>query len=81
MDGRGRKKPGKPRLAAFFIALAVLVFLSVLGFAGYFAYLLASLPKVDRLTDYKPPIVTQVFGDNGTLVGEFYLERRTVCSN
>ena len=36
--------------------------------------------KVDRLTDYKPPIVTQVFGDDGTLVGEFYLERRMVVS-
>ncbi|HEY5975048.1 MAG TPA: PBP1A family penicillin-binding protein [Geobacteraceae bacterium] len=45
---------------------------------GSFTYLLVSLPKVDRLADYKPPIVSQVFGDDGSLVGEFYLERRKV---
>ena len=50
----------------------------VLGIAGYLFYLLARLPKVDRLADYKPPIVSQVFGDDGSLVGEFYLERRIV---
>ncbi|HEY6874595.1 MAG TPA: PBP1A family penicillin-binding protein [Geobacteraceae bacterium] len=49
-----------------------------LAFAGYFFYLTATLPKVDRLADYRPPIVSQVFGDDGSLVGEFYLERRTV---
>lgn len=51
---------------------------ALLVLTGYFFYLLATLPKVDRLADYKPPIVSQVFGDDGSLVGEFYLERRTV---
>ena len=50
----------------------------LLAFLGYFFYLLGSLPKVDRLADYRPPILSQVFGEDGTLVGEFYLERRTV---
>jgi penicillin-binding protein 1A len=48
--------------------------------AGWFFYMLAKLPKVDRLADYKPPIVTQVLGDDGSLVGEFFLERRTVVA-
>ena len=52
--------------------------IAFLALAVYFCYLLATLPKVDRLADYKPPIVSQVFGDDGSLVGEFYLERRTV---
>jgi len=52
--------------------------LVVLGLAGYLAFLVAKLPKVDRLADYKPPVVSQVYGDDGTLVGEFYLERRIV---
>ena len=51
---------------------------AVLAFAAYFFYLVATLPKVDRLADYRPPIVSQVFGEDGSLVGEFYLERRTV---
>ena len=52
--------------------------LALLAFLGYFFYLLGALPKVDRLADYRPPILSQVFGHDGTLVGEFYLERRTV---
>jgi penicillin-binding protein 1A len=50
----------------------------LLALAAFFFYMLATLPKVERLADYKPPIVSQVFGDDGSLVGEFYLERRTV---
>jgi len=52
--------------------------IALLGFIGYFFFLLGSLPKVDRLADYRPPIVSQVFGEDGSLVGEFYLERRIV---
>jgi penicillin-binding protein 1A len=59
----------------FTVTLAVV---ALLGISGYVFYLMAKLPRVDRLTDYKPPIVSQVFGDDGTLVGEFYLERRIV---
>ncbi|NVO00659.1 MAG: PBP1A family penicillin-binding protein [Geobacteraceae bacterium] len=69
-DGSFRRK-----LILFVIAASV-VFL--IAFGAYFFYLMLSLPKVDRLADYKPPIVSQVFGDEGTLVGEFYLERRKV---
>src|SRR5512135_2567562 len=70
-----RKKGFLPALLLFVITLAVV---AVLGVAGYIFYLMAKLPRVDRLADYKPPIVSQVFGDDGSLVGEFYLERRTV---
>ena len=57
---------------------ATLTVVALLGISGYVFYLMAKLPRVDRLADYKPPIVSQVFGDDGTLVGEFYLERRIV---
>ena len=59
----------------FAVTLAVV---TLIGVTGYVFFLMAKLPKVDRLADYKPPIVSQVFGDDGTLVGEFYLERRIV---
>lgn len=62
-------------IVLFGITLAVV---TLLGISGYVFYLMAKLPRVDRLADYKPPIVSQVFGDDGTLVGEFYLERRIV---
>lgn len=60
------------------MATAIVAGALLLAFIGYFIYLIISLPKVDRLADYKPPIVSQVFGDDGSLVGEFYLERRKV---
>jgi penicillin-binding protein 1A len=62
-------------LLLFAVTLAVV---ALLGVSGYVFYLLAKLPRVDRLADYKPPIVSQVYGDDGSLVGEFYLERRIV---
>lgn len=58
--------------------MVTVAIVTALGVAGYVFYLLARLPRVDRLADYKPPIVSQVFGDDGSLVGEFYLERRIV---
>jgi penicillin-binding protein 1A len=77
-----RKAPVSSKGNGFFSTLILfLVTLSVvalLGISGYVFYLMAKLPKVDRLADYKPPIVSQVYGDDGILVGEFYLERRIV---
>ena len=69
-DSGGRRK--------LMIFAASVVAVLLIAFLAYFAYLMVSLPKVDRLADYKPPIVSQVFGDDGSLVGEFYIERRKV---
>ena len=73
-----RRKSGKRVLPVLLVTLAILVLTGMVGLGGYYLYLLTSLPKVDRLADYKPPIVTQIFSDDGTLVGEYFLERRTV---
>lgn len=76
-----RKKPhaqGVVSRKGFIIVAAVGSGLLLFALAAFFFYVYATLPKIDRLADYKPPIVSQVFGDDGTLVGEFYLERRTV---
>ncbi|RMD87953.1 MAG: PBP1A family penicillin-binding protein [Candidatus Dadabacteria bacterium] len=42
---------------------------------GYF-YITRDLPKLDRIEDYEPPAVTTVYDRNGTLIAEFYRERR-----
>ena len=76
--GSRRRKSGIKILPVLLVTIAILALISAVGLGGYYLYLLTSLPKVDRLADYKPPIVSQVFSDDGTLVGEFYLERRTV---
>lgn len=69
---------GKGFLASAMLFFVTLIVVTLLGISGYVFYLMARLPRVDRLADYKPPIVSQVFGDDGSLVGEFYLERRIV---
>ena len=69
---------GKRFLTLALLFMVTVAIVTALGVAGYVFYLLARLPRVDRLADYKPPIVSQVFGDDGSLVGEFYLERRIV---
>ncbi len=69
---------GKRFLTSALLFMVTVAIVTALGVAGYVFYLLARLPRVDRLADYKPPIVSQVFGDDGSLVGEFYLERRIV---
>jgi len=44
------------------------------------AYLVVSstLPRVETLDDYRPPIITKVYGDDGTLIAEYFKERRIV---
>ncbi len=61
--------------------LGVILFIAVLGslLAGVAAmwaynYLIRDLPKFERVEDYRPAAVSQIFSDDGTLVGEFYLE-------
>lgn len=72
------RRAGPPPRRKLLAIVAVMALLAALFCAGYFAFILIRLPKVDRLADYHPPIVTQVLGEDGSLVGEFYLERRTV---
>lgn len=38
------------------------------------------LPKLDSLKDYNPYVLSEVFADDGTKIGEFWKERRVVLS-
>ena len=75
---RVAEQSGKKLLSTLLPIIVTLVVVTLVGFAGYVAFLVARLPKLDRLDDYRPPVVSQVYGDDGVLVGEFYLERRIV---
>ncbi len=59
-------------LVTTLFALAILSGASV---GVYFAYE-ADLPQVSSLEDFQPNIVTQVFAGDGSLIGEFAIERR-----
>ncbi len=65
-------------LLRFLVAGITLGLLGVLAFAGLIVYYGRNLPDVATLRDYRPPQTTRVLDRNGALVGEIFLERRTV---
>jgi penicillin-binding protein 1A len=76
-ETRRRRTPKRRLLLRFLLCFAAVLILAtgavVVGAYFYFTY---DLPQLFSLNDYKPPVVSQVFADDGTLIGEFYKERR-----
>ena len=52
----------------------------VLALLGAYIYVSGSLPRVDTLADFRPPIITRVLSDEGTTIAEFARERRILVS-
>ncbi|WP_305041441.1 penicillin-binding protein 1A [Geoalkalibacter sp.] len=61
---------------AIFALLALLGGATLLGGAYY--YVAGDLPRVDSLADYRPPIITRVLAEDGTVIAEYSRERRIV---
>ncbi|MFO8047685.1 MAG: PBP1A family penicillin-binding protein, partial [Desulfosudaceae bacterium] len=61
------------------LLLLVLLVLTV-GITGSFFYYRASrdLPKLFSLKEYRPPVITSLYGDDGRKLAEFYNQRRIV---
>lgn len=73
-----KPKPRAGRYLATAVILLVLTALTALsGVAAYFQ-LERSLPSIQSLRDYRPPIVTTMYAADGTVIGEFAAERRYV---
>ncbi len=56
----------------------VLGLLGIGALVGAYFYVAGSLPKVDSLSDYRPPVISRVLSDEGEVIAEFYRERRIV---
>ncbi len=63
------------RLLAYAVISLFLLSALVLGF---YAYLIMTLPDLEALQHYEPNLVTRVYSDDGSMIGEFYIERRVV---
>ncbi|MCP4344367.1 MAG: penicillin-binding protein 1A [Desulfobacterales bacterium] len=52
----------------------------LLAGGAYYTYknMSQGLPQITSLRDYRPPVVTTVYSDDGTKIAEFYKERRIV---
>ena len=84
---RSRSARHKPASKGFslrrlmFAALTAVLFATVLAGVGLFAFYIkldSSLPSARALKEYQPPIVSSVYASDGTLIGEFFIERRYV---
>ncbi|MGE4342945.1 MAG: penicillin-binding protein 1A [Geoalkalibacter sp.] len=60
------------------LALAAAILIPAVALVGAYYYVSASLPKVDTLSDYRPPIITRVYSSNGEIIAEYFKERRIV---
>ena len=56
---------------------AFIVFVAgLLCFSLYFIWLFLSLPRLIALSDYNPPLLTELYDREGNKIGEFFKERR-----
>ena len=72
------RRPGRGgglRRIVLWTALAGVLACAVVAFVLY-REITSDLPPVDQLLRYRPPVATRVFADDGTLIGEFFVERR-----
>src|SRR5439155_1465717 len=70
-----RRRLGRLGRIALWTAVAGALAAGLLGFVLY-QEITADLPPVDQILHYKPPVTTRIYSDDGTLIGEFYVERR-----
>lgn len=52
----------------------------VLGLGIAYLYVASSLPRVETLSDYRPPLITRIYSDDGTIIAEYSRERRILVS-
>lgn len=57
------------------IGVAASLVAALFGVWGYF-YLTRDLPRLARIEDYQPPAVSRVLARDGTLIAEFFSEKR-----
>src|ERR1700756_189046 len=64
------------------VALAFLLFCAILlgGASGLLFVYASDLPEIHALETYRPNVVTEVYADDGQLVGSFALQRRILMT-
>jgi len=72
---RGRKLAG--RLAFILLLIAAI---SVGAVAGLLFVYSSDLPQIRALEDYQPNVVTELYADDGQLIGTFALQRRILLT-
>ena len=71
----GRKALGR---IVFFILLILSIAIGAM--TGLFIVYRSDLPEVQSLEDYRPNVITELYSDDGQVIGSFALQRRIVIS-
>jgi len=71
-----RRKQQRVRIVVWTSLIVLFLLLCSSGYAFY--RVTRNLPQIASLQDYEPSIVTSVYADDGSLIAEYYLERRIV---
>ena len=66
----------KRLLTYLFFAVLATPLLVVAVLLGAYFYVSATLPQIDSLADYRPPLITTIYADDGTVIAEYSRERR-----
>ena len=79
---RARQKP-RQRLSRIIFKMAfwsgsVATIIGIIAAILLYFYINEDLPKISKLSDYRPPVITTVYSDDNRKIGEFYKERRVV---
>jgi penicillin-binding protein 1A len=74
--------PAPRRLSARRIVVTLLFVLAILGgaVAGVFLGFQTDLPQISSLEDFEPNIISQVLANDGSVIGEFAIEKRVVVA-
>ncbi len=75
---KNRKESRLKLFRMLVFCLLLLLMVAAMGGAALYFYFSYSLPSVQSLAKYSPPIVTRIFAADGKLVGEYFKERRDV---
>ncbi len=61
----------------FWVSIITMI-TGVIGAVSFYFYINEDLPKISKLSDYSPPIITNIYADDNRKIGEFFKERRIV---
>ncbi|HLY63381.1 MAG TPA: PBP1A family penicillin-binding protein [Terriglobia bacterium] len=64
----------------FVFLILILLSAGVGALAGLVFVYSLDLPKVRQLEDYRPDVMTEIYADDGTVLGSFALERRVIVN-
>lgn len=60
------------------LILGIVLVGSISGGVGAIWYFSKGLPPIEALRDYRPSLVTKVYGEGNEVIGQFFIERRTL---